>query len=86
MQRRRESPLLTYRVLVHEEEDGVYWAEVEELPGCFASGDTLDELERDVKAAIEQHVEALKQMGQPVPKGRGRAKQGLRHWDISVPV
>jgi len=28
---------------VHEE-DGVYWAEVSELPGCFASGDTLGEL------------------------------------------
>jgi len=25
-------------------EDGGYWAEVSELPGCFASGDTFDEL------------------------------------------
>jgi predicted RNase H-like HicB family nuclease len=25
-------------------EDGVYWAEVKELPGCFAAGETLDEL------------------------------------------
>jgi len=25
-------------------EDGSYWAEVPELPGCFAAGDTLDEL------------------------------------------
>jgi predicted RNase H-like HicB family nuclease len=25
-------------------EDGSYWADVPELPGCFASGDTLDEL------------------------------------------
>jgi predicted RNase H-like HicB family nuclease len=25
-------------------EDGAYWADVAELPGCFASGDTLDEL------------------------------------------
>lgn len=25
-------------------EDGSYWADVPELPGCFAAGDTLDEL------------------------------------------
>jgi len=25
-------------------EDGSYWADVPELPGCFASGNTLDEL------------------------------------------
>lgn len=29
--------------LIHNE-DGPYWAEVKELPGCFAAGDTLDEL------------------------------------------
>jgi predicted RNase H-like HicB family nuclease len=28
---------------VHRE-DGSYWADVPELPGCFASGDTLDQL------------------------------------------
>jgi predicted RNase H-like HicB family nuclease len=38
-------------VRVHEEE-GSYWAEVVELPGCFASGDTLDEL----RAALDESV------------------------------
>jgi len=49
----------SYTVIVHEEEEGGYWAEVEELPGCFASGETLDELERDVKEAIEHWRKAL---------------------------
>ena len=40
-----------FRVLVHEE-DGSYWAEVEDLPGCFASGGTLDELREAVVEAI----------------------------------
>jgi predicted RNase H-like HicB family nuclease len=36
------SPMeLTARIHI---EDGSYWADVSELPGCFASGDTLDEL------------------------------------------
>lgn len=34
----------TYTIEVHHEDDDTYWAEVRELPGCFASGDTFDEL------------------------------------------
>lgn len=32
---------LTARIHI---EDGSYWADIPELPGCFATGDTLDEL------------------------------------------
>ncbi len=46
---------LDYRVLVHEE-DGSYWAEVAELPGCFASGANLDELRVAVVEAISLYV------------------------------
>ena len=77
---------ISYTVIVHEEEDGGYWAEVEELPGCFASGETLDELELDVKGAIEQHTAALRELGQPVPPGRGAAGLGIRRWEIAVPA
>jgi hypothetical protein len=42
----------TYAVRVHRGDDGSLWAEVDELPGCFASGDTLDELNKDLAAAI----------------------------------
>lgn len=44
-----------FRVLVHEE-DGSYWAEVEELPGCFASGRDLDELREAVEEAITLYL------------------------------
>jgi len=46
----------------------------------------LDELERDVKEAIEQHIAALKDIGQPIPKGRGAAEQGIRRWEIAIPA
>ncbi|MGZ8740527.1 MAG: type II toxin-antitoxin system HicB family antitoxin [Gaiellaceae bacterium] len=36
---------------VHQE-DGSYWAEVRELPGCFASGHTLDEVIEGLREAI----------------------------------
>ena len=38
-------------------EDGAYWAEVVELPGCFASGDTLDELKDALGEAIGMYLE-----------------------------
>lgn len=36
---------------IHEE-DGSYWAEVRELPGCFASGRTLDEVMEKLSEAV----------------------------------
>ncbi len=76
----------TYSVIVHEETEddgGGYWAEVEELPGCYASGETLDALEHDVRAAIEQHVVALVELGKAVPKSR-ITNGHLRRWQIAV--
>lgn len=34
-------------------EDGSYWAEIQELPGCFAAGDTLDELLDSLREGVE---------------------------------
>lgn len=36
-------------------EGGSYWAVVRELPGCFASGDTLDEPIESLREAIQMH-------------------------------
>jgi predicted RNase H-like HicB family nuclease len=41
-------------VRVHEEQ-GSYWAEVVDLPGCFASGETLDELREALDEAVRLH-------------------------------
>ena len=44
------------RVFVHEE-DGSYWADVEGLPGCFASGRDLDELREAIVEAITMYLD-----------------------------
>jgi len=73
--------------VIHDEEGGGYWAEVEELPGCFASGPTLDALEADVKAAIEQHVAALRELGEPIPHAHESEHDlNFRRWEIAVAV
>ena len=42
---------MEFHATVHEE-DGAYWAEVKELPGCFASGKDLNELHEALIEAI----------------------------------
>ena len=37
-------------------EEGSYWAEVPDLPGCFASGDSLDELLDSLREGIELYL------------------------------
>ena len=40
-----------FRAIVHHE-DGSFWAEIEEMPGCFASGDSMDELVESLTEAM----------------------------------
>lgn len=51
----------TFTLEIHEE-DGSFWAEVVELPGCFSSGETLDELQ---EAAVEAILMYLDDNGVP---------------------
>ena len=41
------------KVVVHEAEEGGFWAEAPALPGCATQGETMDELLRNVHEAIE---------------------------------
>lgn len=38
---------------IHEDDDGTFWAEVRELPGCFASGSSWNELMEALIEAVE---------------------------------
>jgi predicted RNase H-like HicB family nuclease len=41
------------KVVVHEAEEGGYWAEVPALPGCATQGETFEELLTNLHEAIE---------------------------------
>lgn len=41
------------KVIVHEAEEGGYWAEVPSIPGCATQGDTFEELLQNLYEAIE---------------------------------
>jgi len=40
-------------VVVHEAEEGGFWAEVPAIPGCATQGETMDELMSNLQEAIE---------------------------------
>ncbi len=62
---------MEYTVIMHPAEEGGYWAEIPALSGCYSQGETLEEVMENVKAAVESHVDALKQDNQVVPIERG---------------
>jgi predicted RNase H-like HicB family nuclease len=41
------------KVLIHDAEEGGYWAEVPSIPGCATQGDSYEELIENLKEAIE---------------------------------
>jgi predicted RNase H-like HicB family nuclease len=41
------------KIVVHEADEGGYWAEVPALPGCATQGETFEELLRNLYEAVE---------------------------------
>ncbi|MBF0237332.1 MAG: type II toxin-antitoxin system HicB family antitoxin [SAR324 cluster bacterium] len=41
------------KVVIHEAEEGGYWAEVPSIPGCSTQGETFDELLHNIYEAVE---------------------------------
>ena len=48
---------MNINAIVHPAEEGGYWAEVPDLPGCFTEGDTLDEVRDNLREAIALYLE-----------------------------
>ena len=46
-----------FHVIIEKDEDGGYIGKVPELQGCLSQGDTLDELMKNIKEAIELCLE-----------------------------
>lgn len=41
------------RAVIHEAEEGGYWAEIPSIPGCATQGNTMEELVRNIREAAE---------------------------------
>ena len=58
---------MKYRVLLEEDEDGGFVAEVPSLPGCISQGETREETLANIREAIQAYIESLRKDGLPVP-------------------
>jgi predicted RNase H-like HicB family nuclease len=47
------------QAIIHEAEEGGYWAEVPALPGCVTEAETLEELTEMLKEAVEGWLDAM---------------------------
>jgi predicted RNase H-like HicB family nuclease len=58
---------MKYRVIIEQDEDGIYVAEVPALPGCISQGKTRDEAITKIKEAIAAYLESLEVHNEPIP-------------------
>jgi len=58
---------MKYRVLIEQDEDGYFVAEVPSLPGCISQGETRAEATENIKEAIALYLESLTAHNEAVP-------------------
>jgi predicted RNase H-like HicB family nuclease len=54
--------------IVIEKAGNNYSAYVPDLPGCIATGGTVEETEAQIREAIEFHLEGMREDGLPIPQ------------------
>lgn len=63
---------MKYLIVIEETVNG-YSAYSPDLPGCASSGSTIEETERNMREAIELHLEGLRAEGLVVPRPTSRS-------------
>jgi len=65
--------MIKYEIIMYwSEEDQVFIAEVPELPGCMAHGDSQEIALKNVKDAISLWIDTAREFGDPIPEPKGR--------------
>ena len=59
-------------ILYWSDEDQAFVAEVPELPGCMAHGDTQEAALFNTNEAMELWIDTAREFGDPVPEPKGR--------------
>jgi predicted RNase H-like HicB family nuclease len=70
---RRAGSMMNYEIILYwSEEDGVFVAEVPELPGCMAHGDTQEAALASAKQAMQLWIDTAREFGDAIPPPKGR--------------
>jgi predicted RNase H-like HicB family nuclease len=66
-----------YAVVIHEDPEGGFWAEVPALPGCYSQGESVDELLVNIREAIAAVLEVMAEEG-------GKPEENIQILDVAV--
>jgi predicted RNase H-like HicB family nuclease len=80
---------IQYLVRINKDPGSDWGASVPDLPGCAATGKTIDSALRRIEGAIEMHVRGMREDGLKVPTPRHRAirpRRTPRHVDFYATV
>ena len=62
-----------YEIIIYwSDEDQAFVAEVPELPGCMAHGNTHEEALSNAKTAMTLWIDTAREFGDPIPEPKGR--------------
>ena len=64
---------MRYAIVIEKAENN-YSAYVPDLPGCVATGTTVEEVESQIREAIEFHLDGLRDDGLPIPQAASRVE------------
>jgi predicted RNase H-like HicB family nuclease len=64
---------MKYEVIIYwSDEDQAFIAEVPELPGCAADGETYQEALQNLEIIMQEWIETARQLGRSIPQPKGR--------------
>ena len=58
---------MRYAIVIEKAEKN-YAAYVPDLPGCVATGETIEETEQQIREAIDLHLRGMREDGLPIPE------------------
>ncbi len=59
----------SFQIVIEKElEDEGYYAYSPTIPGCFSNGKTIEDAKRNIREAIQQHLESLRAHAEPIPQ------------------
>lgn len=64
---RQEMRKYKFRIIIEQDEDGIFIVSCPSLKGCYSQGDTIEEAITNIKDAIRLHIEARQSIGEPIP-------------------
>jgi predicted RNase H-like HicB family nuclease len=75
-------PIRNYQVVIEQDEDGFYVAEVPGVKACYTQGKTFEEVMANIREVLEMCLEEMKSRGEEIPEQSEII--GIKRIEVSV--